>query len=75
MWARHNGCGTTTHRLSIQGGHCDVYDNCPVDGQVELCSFDAMGHCWPGGVQGTFGCPTYASATRLEWDFFKQYAW
>ena len=75
MWARHNGCGTTTHRLSIQGGHCDVYDNCPADGQVELCSFDGMGHCWAGGTPSTFGCPTYASATQLEWDFFKQYAW
>ena len=75
MWARHNGCATTTTRITVMGGHCDIYDGCPADGQVELCSFDSMGHCWAGGVQGTYGCSAYASATQLQWDFFKQHAW
>lgn len=75
LWAEHNGCGTTTQRIEIQGGHCELYDGCPDGGQVELCVFDAMGHCWAGGSLGTYGCPTYESATQLEWAFFKQYAW
>ena len=31
-------------------GQCYVYDGCPADGQVELCTFDAMDHCWAGGA-------------------------
>lgn len=74
-WAQHNGCATTTHTTAVTGGTCTLWDGCPPGGQVELCSFAAMGHCWAGGVAGTFGCASYASATQLEWDFFKQYAW
>jgi len=51
----------------------------PADGQVEVCTFTGMGHCWAGGSTtgsgASFGCPTYASATQLEWSFFKKYAW
>jgi poly(3-hydroxybutyrate) depolymerase len=42
---------------------------------VELCTFNAMGHCWAGGPGPTYGCPTYADATRLEWQFWKMFAW
>jgi poly(3-hydroxybutyrate) depolymerase len=54
-----------------------VYDGCPADGQVELCTFTGMGHCYAGGAAsaGQFSCPTYASATDLQWSFFKKYAW
>ncbi len=75
-WAQHNGCATTTHTVPVTNGHCVIYDGCPADGQVELCTFDSMGHCWAGGVDGSiYACGTYASATQLEWAFFKQYAW
>lgn len=76
-WAQHNGCGTATTRRDIQGGHCLHYEGCPAGGQVELCTFDGMGHCWAGGAAdaGIYACPTYASATQLEWEFFKTYAW
>lgn len=57
---------------------CFLYDGCPADGQVEMCSFQDMGHCWAGAPV----CPScigegpgYASATKLEWEFFKKYAW
>jgi poly(3-hydroxybutyrate) depolymerase len=60
-------------------GECYLYDGCPPDGQVELCSFIGMDHCWAGGdaTGDTAGnaCPTYASATELQWSFFKRYAW
>jgi poly(3-hydroxybutyrate) depolymerase len=60
-------------------GQCYLYDGCPADGQVELCTFTGMGHCWAGGSQSgqssSFACPTYANATQLEWAFWKKYAW
>ena len=76
-WAQHNGCSTTTTMRAVQGGHCMHYEGCPVGGQVELCTFDAMGHCWAGGNAGSgiYACPAYEAATQLEWTFFKTYAW
>lgn len=76
-WAAHNGCATTFATRTIQGGHCIHYEGCPADGQVELCMFDGMGHCWAGGAAsaGIYSCPAYEAATQLEWQFFKTYAW
>ena len=76
-WAAHNGCATTFTTRTVQGGMCRRWDNCPTGGQVELCMFDNMAHCWAGGAQGggIFSCPSYASATQLAWDFWKTYAW
>nr|HEX4315817.1 PHB depolymerase family esterase [Kofleriaceae bacterium] len=83
LWAAKNGCAATFQTVPTTGsgggsGQCIVYDGCPADGQVELCTFDGMDHCWAGGATAGAGgnsCPTYASATELEWSFFKQYAW
>jgi poly(3-hydroxybutyrate) depolymerase len=82
LWAQKNGCQntfTTTPTMGSGGGsgQCYLYDGCPADGQVELCTFTGMGHCWAGGAADAAGnsCPTYADATALEWAFFKQYAW
>jgi poly(3-hydroxybutyrate) depolymerase len=76
-WAVHNGCGTTSTTTAVTGGQCTYFDGCPADGQVGYCIMKGMGHCWAGGAEdgGLFSCPTYASATQLEWAFFKQYAW
>lgn len=84
LWAQKNGCGTTFTTVPEDGsgggdGQCYVYDGCPADGQVELCTFTGAGHCWAGGSTtgsgASFACSTYASATQLEWSFFKKYAW
>ena len=61
--------------VDVDGGSCAYYDNCPDDGQVAICTFTAMGHCWAGGKQGLYGCAAYESATALEWQFFKTHAW
>jgi poly(3-hydroxybutyrate) depolymerase len=74
-WAQHNGCANTAQTIAVQNGTCKLYDGCPAGGQVELCTFNAMGHCWAGGPLSIYGCPIYESATKLEWDFFKKYAW
>ena len=76
-WAAHNGCATTFTTRAVQGGNCRHWDGCPAGGQVELCTFDNMAHCWAGGEQGAgiFSCPPYENATRLEWQFWRDYAW
>jgi polyhydroxybutyrate depolymerase len=82
LWATKNGCQNTYTTIQENGagggtGQCYVYDGCPADGQVELCTFNGMSHGWAGGSDATsaFACPTYASATQLEWAFWKKYAW
>jgi polyhydroxybutyrate depolymerase len=76
-WAQHNGCSTTTTSRTVQGGTCLRYDGCPAGGQVEVCTFNGMAHCWAGGAAsaGVYSCPAYASATQLAWQFFKTDAW
>jgi polyhydroxybutyrate depolymerase len=81
LWAKKNGCkdtyATTPENGSGGGaGQCYLYDGCPARGQVELCTFSGMSHSWAGGGGGgSFASPTYASATQLEWAFWKKYAW
>ncbi|MGH7280486.1 MAG: alpha/beta hydrolase family esterase [Polyangiaceae bacterium] len=84
LWAKKNGCESTYTTMPAAGagggqGQCYLYDGCPADGQVELCTFTGMNHCWAGGSatggRPDLACPTYASATELEWDFFKKYGW
>jgi polyhydroxybutyrate depolymerase len=84
LWAQKNGCSNTYTTTPLTGsgggqGQCYLYDNCPADGQVELCTFTGMAHCWAGGSTSGQGadvaCPTYGNATQVEWAFFKKYAW
>ncbi|HVW25304.1 MAG TPA: PHB depolymerase family esterase [Polyangiaceae bacterium] len=84
LWAKKNGCMNTYQTIPEMGttsgdnGNCYLYDGCPADGQVEVCTFAGMPHAWAGAAQcpGCIGSGAgYASATQLEWDFFKKYAW
>lgn len=83
LWAQKNGCKPTYTTIPETGtggnnGQCLLYDGCPADGQVELCSFPTLSHAWAGApvcancIGSGAGFP---SATELEWDFFKRYAW
>jgi polyhydroxybutyrate depolymerase len=74
-WAQKNGCSTNVTTMQVEQGTCSYFQGCPADAQVALCTFTGMGHCWAGGASGLYGCPGYESATQLEWNFFKQYAW
>lgn len=75
-WAAHNGCATTTTSHAVQNGTCKTWDGCPDGGQVELCTFTNMGHCWAGGVgPSIYECDGYEAATDLEWSFWKTHAW
>jgi poly(3-hydroxybutyrate) depolymerase len=83
LWAQKNGCQATYTTIPETGtsgsnGQCYLYDGCPADGQVELCTFTGLGHAWAGAATcpGCIGTgPNYVSATALEWSFFKKYAW
>jgi polyhydroxybutyrate depolymerase len=84
LWAAKNGCQSTFTTIAETGtggasGQCYLYDGCPADGQVEVCTFNGMPHCWAGGTDpgsgGTSSCTDYVAATQLQWDFFKKYAW
>ncbi len=83
LWAQKNGCKTTYTTTAEDGsgggdGQCYLYDGCPADGQVELCTFTNMSHAWAGApvCQSCIGSgAAYASATQLQWSFFKKYAW
>jgi polyhydroxybutyrate depolymerase len=76
QWAVKNGCAGTVTRRNVQGGSCIYYDDCPADGQVALCTFTAMRHCWAGGKSASiYACPDFEDATALEWAFFKDHAW
>jgi polyhydroxybutyrate depolymerase len=73
-WVAHNGCGAEVESVAVMGGHCEYSKGCPADGQVVLCLFDGMDHGWAGG-QGSYGFPSYESASELGWAFFKKHAW
>jgi polyhydroxybutyrate depolymerase len=78
LWAKKNGCKDTYTSMPETMGQCFLYDGCPAGGQVEMCSFPGLGHAWAGApvCASCIGSGTgFASATRLQWDFFKKYAW
>lgn len=83
LWAKKNGCQTTYTKIPETGsnglnGQCLLYDGCPADGQVEVCIMSGLAHAWSGApvCAGCIGSGTgYPSATRIEWEFFKKYAW
>jgi len=78
LWAKKNGCKDSYTTIPETMGQCLLYDGCPADGQVEMCTFPGLGHAWAGATTcaNCIGAGTgYQSATQLQWDFFKKYAW
>jgi polyhydroxybutyrate depolymerase len=83
LWAAKNGCQPTYQTIPKNGsggmtGQCYLYDGCPEGGQVETCTFNGMAHAWAGApvCVSCIGAGTgFASATAIEWEFFKTYAW
>jgi polyhydroxybutyrate depolymerase len=82
LWAMKNGCKATYTTMPANGpsgnGQCYIYDGCPTDGQVQACIFTDLPHAWAGApvCESCIGDGVgWASATQLEWAFFKKYAW
>jgi hypothetical protein len=40
-----------------------------------MCSFDGLSHVWAGGNPHLFADANYENASRLAWEFWKEYAW
>jgi polyhydroxybutyrate depolymerase len=75
-WVTKNGCTGGVQSTAVDGGSCEYSLGCPPDGQVVLCLFNGLGHAWAGGAPNQPASdPNYASATELQWAFFKTYAW
>jgi len=78
LWAKKNGCKDSYTAIPETMGQCFLYDGCPADGQVEMCSFPSLGHAWAGApvCANCIGSGAgFQSATQLQWSFFKKYAW
>jgi len=72
QWAMFNGCSTEVDTVEVLGGVCERNRDCPADAQVEICSFDGMGHGWAGS-DGVFGGGNqYEDAADLIWGFFEE---
>jgi polyhydroxybutyrate depolymerase len=75
-WVTRNGCAANVQSTAVLGGTCEYSQGCPADGQVVLCLFAGMGHDWAGGAPNLLNSdPNVASATELQWSFWKSYAW
>jgi polyhydroxybutyrate depolymerase len=72
QWARFNGCSTEVDTEQVTRGICERNRDCPDDAQVEMCSFDEMGHGWAGSDITHGGGSEYEDAARLIWRFFQE---
>ncbi len=72
-WVQVNGCSTEVDGEAISGGVCERNRDCPPGAQVEMCSFEGMGHGWAGSDDLLYGGGSqYQDAARLAWRFFTE---
>jgi polyhydroxybutyrate depolymerase len=72
-WVQVNGCSTEVDTEEVSGGLCERNRDCPPGAQVEMCSFEGMGHGWAGSDDILYGGGSqYQDAARLAWRFFAE---
>ncbi len=65
FWATHDGCTDAPVQTYKKGAvHCEARTKCAGGSQVELCTADGGGHCWPGSAT----CPVGAPITDIDGD-------
>lgn len=75
QWAERNGCSAGPATESYGSSSCKVWTECDDGVEVQVCTLQGMGHCWPGAPSG---CP-YGSANddinanRAMWEFFSRF--
>lgn len=89
-WLTLNGCASADPEVRmVNGGRCEYFKGCVEGGQVAMCTFKRpamgdelfVGHAWSGGYEpqpvflSGYAIPETESATRLSWNFFKEFAW
>jgi polyhydroxybutyrate depolymerase len=63
FWATHDGCTDTPVKTYEKGAvHCEARTKCSGGSQVELCTAERGGHCWPGSAT----CPVGAPITDID---------
>jgi poly(3-hydroxybutyrate) depolymerase len=79
LWVARNGCGGEADVQAVEGGECAYQLDCPVGGEVAMCTFFGMNHGWAGaeytGPWITFqygGGTEYEEAAALSWAFFAE---
>ena len=69
-WAARNGCvEESVVGFQEDDVTCREWQDCDDGATVTLCSFEGMGHCWPGNpacAQGSPSTTTHASETFAE---------
>jgi polyhydroxybutyrate depolymerase len=74
-WADRDGC-TDDAVISKMAGKasCQSHEECDGGVSVTLCTFEDMGHCWPGqSFCGLGNSSTDLSANEEMWAFFSKY--
>ena len=78
-WADRDGCNPTPVETYNMGSTiCESYPDCDDGVEVEFCTVNGMGHCWPedtgcgpgGGPQ--FGVTDFKASPRI-WEFFERH--
>jgi polyhydroxybutyrate depolymerase len=75
MWAVRNECKTGPMTVSHGASSCKVWTDCRDDVEVQICSLEGMGHCWPGSsLQCPFGMANDdVMANDAMWEFFDRF--
>ena len=74
-WADRDGCTDDAVPGKMAGmASCESHEACDAGVSVVFCTFEGMGHCWPGQAFCTLGASsTDLSANEEMWAFFSQY--
>ena len=74
-WSTRDLCGDAPKPGKSNGAaSCQGHDICDAGVSVVFCTFQGMGHCWPGNPFCPFGAAsTDLSANDEMWTFFSQY--
>jgi polyhydroxybutyrate depolymerase len=76
-WVARNHCNPAPSVTHHGDSYCETYTGCDDDAEVEFCTMDPMGHCWPGGssllcIFGAYNDDLDANAHM--WEFLSRYS-
>jgi len=74
-WAERDGCTDDAIPGKKAGAaSCESHEDCDAGVAVGFCTFEGMGHCWPGQAFCPYGAAsTDLSANDEMWAFFSKY--
>ncbi len=74
-WAQRNGCAEPPVQTFAEADVvCGTWRDCDAETEVQLCTFEALDHCWPGWTSCRFGEPsTTLRASEEAANFFDRF--